>query len=294
MDSKTQELVQAGWRVTILGVAVNAGLVLVKLAAGLLGHSQALVADAVHSMSDFVTDGVVLFGLKAGRKAPDEHHPFGHGRIETLAAAIIGLSLVAVAVYLAIDAGGSMMAGELSSPTPIALVGAGLSIVAKEVLYQLTVRAGRRARSTVVIANAWHHRSDAMSSVAVFIGAGAAQIDPAWRVFDSAAAILVALFVLRVAVGILATAVKEFTDTAPPGHVVHQMEAVAGAVNGVLDVHDVKVRTTGGLYLMQLHIAVDGSLTVVEGHNIAKQVEERLAAEIGDLAGVIVHVDPAQ
>ncbi len=294
MNGSDQELTRVGWRVTVLGIAVNACLVAIKMAAGIAGRSQALVADAVHSISDFVTDGVVLFGLKAGRKAPDQDHPFGHGRIETLAAATVGLALVAVAVFLAVDAGGSLMSGEIAAPGPLALLGAGVSILAKEALYHLTVRAGRRARSTVVMANAWHHRSDAMSSVAVFVGVGAAQIDPAWRVFDAWAAILVALFILRVAVGVLGTAVKEFTDTAPPVDVVSHMERTARSVRGVLDLHDLKVRTTGGLYLIEIHIEVDGALTVADGHAIAEKVETRLGEAVGDVAGVIVHLDPAQ
>jgi cation diffusion facilitator family transporter len=286
-------MLRLGWRVTVLGVVANGVLIAVKLAAGIFGNSQALVADAVHSISDFASDGIVLFGLKAGRKAPDEDHPFGHGRIETMAAAAIGLFLVAVAVLLAVDAAGNLATGKLSNPTPLALVAAALSVVTKEVLYQITVRAGRRARSTVVVANAWHHRTDAMSSVAVLVGVGAAQLDPAWRVFDAGAAILVAAFILRVAGGILATAVREFTDTAPPTTVIDRMGRIACGVEGVQDVHDLKVRTSGGQYLVQVHITVDGTLSVASGHDIGTRVADRLSQEVDAVADVIVHVDPS-
>jgi cation diffusion facilitator family transporter len=286
-------MLRLGWRVTVLGIVANGVLIAVKLAAGIFGNSQALVADAVHSISDFASDGIVLFGLKAGRKAPDEDHPFGHGRIETMAAAAIGLFLVAVAVLLAVDAAENLATGELSNPTPLALAAAALSVVTKEALYQITVRVGRRARSTAVVANAWHHRTDAMSSVAVLAGVGAAQLDPAWRVFDAGAAILVAAFILRVAGGILATAVREFTDTAPPSTVIDQMGRIACDVEGVQDVHDLKVRTSGGQYLVQVHITVDGTLTVACGHDIGNRVADRLSREVGDVADVIVHVDPS-
>ena len=184
------DLERAGHRVTWTGAGVNAFLVVLKLAGGLLGNSQALVADAVHSVSDFVTDAVVLIGLSLGRRAPDESHHFGHGRIETLASALVGLSLIGVAIGLGWRAGQDILAGGGSRPTWLAVVVAAVSVVAKEVLFQLTIRVGRRIHSPVVVANAWHHRSDALSSVAVLVGVGATLIRPDWHVLDAFAALL--------------------------------------------------------------------------------------------------------
>ncbi|MCJ7776546.1 MAG: cation diffusion facilitator family transporter [Desulfobulbaceae bacterium] len=283
----------AGQRVTWVGAITNALLILCKFAAGIFGHSQALIADAVHSVSDLFTDVIVLFGLKIGRKEPDEAHPFGHARIETLASAVVGLALIATALYLGIDAASNIYRHSEYHPTKLALIGAGLSIILKEALYHYTVRVGRRIRSQLIVANAWHHRSDALSSVAVFLGVTGALIRPSWHILDAFAALLVSFFIVKVGLDILGKSLREFTDTAPPPEVIDKISHCTKNVEGVLDTHDLKVRTSGGLYQMETHIVVDGQLTVTEGHRIAKAVESCLLEEVEDLARVIVHVDPA-
>jgi cation diffusion facilitator family transporter len=283
---------RAGQRVTWVGAVANTLLIVLKFIAGIFGHSQALIADAVHSVSDLFTDVIVLLGLRIGGKAPDEEHPFGHARIETLACAIVGLALIATALYLGIDAALNIYRHTEYHPTKLALIGAGVSIALKEALYHYTVRVGRRIKSQLIIANAWHHRSDALSSVAVLLGVTGTLINPSWHILDSFAALLVSFFIVKVGLEILRNSLREFTDTAPPPEILDKISRCTRNVEGVLDMHDLRVRTSGGLYQMETHIVVDGQLTVVEGHKIAKAVESCLAEEIEDLDRVIVHVDP--
>jgi cation diffusion facilitator family transporter len=282
-----------GRTVTWVGALVNTVLVVLKFLAGVFGHSQALIADAVHSVSDLFTDVIVLVGLRMGRKAPDERHHFGHARLETLASFIVGLALIATALYLGIEAVLNIYRHTECHPTKLALVGAGVSIVLKEALYHYTVRVGRRIKSSLIVANAWHHRSDALSSVAVLIGVTGTLIRPSWHALDGYAALLVSFFIIKVGLDILRESIREFTDTAPPPEILDSISSCARGVPGVLDMHDLRVRTSGGLYQMEAHIVVDGQLTVFEGHRIAKAVETCLAEEVGDLDRVIVHVDPA-
>lgn len=287
------ESAKAGRSVTLIGALVNAFLILFKFLAGVFGQSQALIADAVHSISDLFTDFVVLLGLRIGRKAPDEEHPFGHARIETLASATVGLALIATALYLGIQAVLNIYRHTEYHPTGLALIGAAVSIALKEGLYHYTVHTGRRIKSQLVVANAWHHRSDALSSVAVLLGVVGARLKPTWHVLDSFAALLVTFFIVKVALQILSTTLREFTDTAPQPEILNKIANCIRSVEGVIDMHDLRVRTSGGLYQMETHIVVDGQVTVTEGHRIAKAVESCLAEEVADVHQIIVHVDPA-
>jgi len=287
------ESAKAGRSVTLVGVLVNGFLILLKFLAGIFGHSQALIADAIHSVSDLFTDFVVLLGLRIGRKAPDERHHFGHARVETLASSIVGLALIATALYIGIKAAWNIYHHIEYHPTWLALVGAGVSIALKESLYHYTVRTGRRIKSTAIIANAWHHRTDGLSSVAVLLGVAEAIIKPSWHILDSLAAFCVSFFIIKVGLEILWCALCEFTDTAPQPEILRNIRQCSLSVDGVIDMHDLRARTSGGLYQMELHIVVDGRLTVTEGHQIAKAVESCLAEEVADLDRIIVHVDPA-
>lgn len=293
MPESRTESAKAGRSVTLVGALVNAFLILFKFLAGTFGQSQALIADAVHSISDLFTDFVVLLGLRMGRKAPDEKHHFGHARIETLASAIVGLALIATALCLGIKAIWNIYHHTEYHPTWLALVGAGVSIALKEALYHYTIRIGRRIKSSAIVANAWHQRSDALSSVAVLLGVAGARIKPSWHILDSLAALLVSFFIVKVGLEILWNTSREFTDTAPQPETLNKITDCIRTVEGVIDMHDLRVRTSGGLYQMETHIVVDGQLTVAEGHRIAKAVESCLAEEIADVARVIVHVDPA-
>jgi cation diffusion facilitator family transporter len=292
MSESMKESAKAGRSVTMVGAIVNSLLILLKFVAGIMGQSQALIADAVHSISDLFTDAVVLVGLGMGRKAPDEKHHFGHARIETLASAAVGLALVATALYLGIKAAWNIHLHTEYHPTILALIAAAVSIALKEALYHYTVYVGRRIRSRVVMANAWHHRSDALSSVAVLLGVAGARIKPSWHILDAYAALIVSFFILKVALDILRDTLREFVDTAPEPEVLDRIRQCTRNVEGVIETHDLRVRTLGGLHQMETHIVVDGRLSVTEGHLIAKVVEKCLLEEVPDLDRVIVHVDP--
>ncbi len=295
MRNKSQSIAEtgeAGKAVTLVGALINILLITIKFLAGIFGHSQALVADAVHSVSDLFTDAVVLVGVRVGRKEPDEKHHFGHARLETIASSIVGLALVATALYLGIGAAWNISHHIEYHPTLLALTGASLSIAFKEVLYHYTVRVGKRIKSMAVVANAWHHRSDALSSVAVFLGVIGARIKPSWHVLDSYAALFVSFFIIKVAFDILWNSLREITDTAPKSEILDRIRSCTLGVEGVKEMHDLRVRTAGGLYLMEMHILVNGELTVREGHRITKRVEGCLARDVGDIDRVIIHVDP--
>jgi cation diffusion facilitator family transporter len=294
MSKDQTATLSAGRSVTLVGVVVNIFLILIKFIAGIFGSSQALIVDAAHSVSDLFTDAVVLFGLKIGRKAPDEKHHFGHARIETLFSTFVGLALIGTAFYLGIKAAFNIYKQTEYHPTGLALIGAGLSIAMKEMLYHYTVYTGRRIKSQLVIANAWHHRSDALSSVAVFFGVLGALIKPSWHILDSFAALLVSFFIVKVGLEILRDAFRELTDTAPQPEIISKIRQCALKIDGVNDTQDLKVRTSGGLYQIEIHIIVDGQITVSEGHQIAKAVEMCLVEDVEDLDSVIVHVDPAE
>ncbi len=282
----------AGSKVTLVGVLVNTFLILLKLVTGIFGSSQALIADAVHSFSDLFTDVVVLIGIKISQKPPDKTHHFGHARIETLASTIVGMALIGTALYIGIEASLTIYRNTEYHPKTLALFGAGVSIVLKEALYHYTIRTGRRIKSQLIVANAWHHRSDALSSVAVFIGVAGTQINPSWHILDAFAALLVSFFIVKVGLEILRDALREFTDTAPSPEIIGKIQQCALSVNGVVDTHDIRVRTSGGFYQMEIHIVVDGQMTVLEGHKIAKTVEGCLVEDVGNFDRIIIHVDP--
>lgn len=282
-----------GRTVTLVGSLINGILIVIKFLGGFYGMSQALIADAVHSISDLFTDIVVLFGIKIGQKEPDEGHPFGHARIETLASGIVGVALITTAIYLGIKSSLNIYHHIEHHPKVIALVVAALSVASKEALYQFTLRTGRRLKSGLIIANAWHHRSDALSSVAVLLGVAGARIKPEWHILDSFAALLVSFFIVKVGLEIFVNTLKEFTDSAPPQEVVERIKDCTLSVNGVMGLNDLRVRTSGGLYQMEAYIIVDRNLTVYEGHEIAHAVESCLSDELDDFDRIIVHVDPS-
>lgn len=282
-----------GVRVTIVGAAVNVVLVVVKLIAGVLSGSQAIIADALHSASDLFTDLTTFLGLKMGRKAADSRHPYGHGRMETISAMVVGLVLVIVAVVIAYDAITTIHdGGEISRPGPLALIAAAGSILIKEWLYWYTRAVGHRLKSAVIVANAWHHRSDAFSSVAVLVGVGAVYLNPDWILADAYAALVVTFVVLHVGMKMVWVSLKELADTAPTSEVIERLITAASEVDGVRQIHDVRARLSGAQVLVEAHIVVDPNLSVREGHDIAAEVRRRMHLKVDDVAHVIIHVDP--
>jgi len=282
----------SGLRVTWVGVAVNIILIFFKLWAGFVGRSQALIADGVHSISDLFSDFVVLLGLRWGRKVEDEDHQFGHARIETISSMIIGLVLLLVSAGLIYNGFRAIFSHQVSLPSLFAVYAAVISIVLKEALYWYTLAVGKKLRSPAVIGNAWHHRTDALSSVAVLIGVGATYINPEWHLADAYAALLVTVFIVKVGIDLVWSALKELSDTAPDKGIVARMMLEAREVEGVRQVHDLRARHSGPQIFAELHIVVDPNLTVRAGHDIARAVKYRLLDRFEDVTRVIIHVDP--
>jgi len=282
------QVLRAGW----VGLVCNLTLAGLKGAAGVLGHSQAVLADAVHSLSDLATDIAVILGVHYWTRPADENHPHGHGRIETLVTVAIGLTLGAVAVGLGLRAIRGLRDGVATPPSVIALAAALLSVAVKEALYRWTAAIGRRVRSSATVANAWHHRSDALSSIPAAAAVGVALIDPEWAVVDRVGAIVVCLLILQAAWRILRPAVDQLVDTAAPAADRQRIEQLALEVEGVEAAHALRTRYIGAALAVDLHVEVNGAMSVADGHEIAKAVRRKLVDEGPDVADAIVQVEP--
>lgn len=282
------QVLRAGW----VGLVCNLTLASFKAAAGVLGHSQAVLADAVHSLSDLATDIAVILGVRYWTRPADENHPHGHGRIETLVTVAIGLTLGAVAVGLGLRAIHGLRHGVAAPPSSIALAAALLSVVVKEALYRWTAAIGRRVRSSATVANAWHHRSDAMSSIPAAAAVGVALIDPEWAVVDRVGAIVVCLLILQAAWRILRPAVDQLVDAAAPAADRRRIEQLALEVEGVEAAHALRTRYIGAALAVDLHVEVNGAMSVADGHEIAKAVRSKLIDEGPDVADALVQIEP--
>ncbi len=287
-DPAAGDRLRALSRVTALAAVANLLLVVVKGGVGLLGGSSVLVADAVHSLSDLATDVVALFSLRVASKPPDEDHPYGHGRYETLGTVFLGVILLGAAVGITWEA--SSRFGESVVPAGITLWAAGLSIAVKEALFQLTVRVGRRHESPLVVANAWHQRSDALSSVAALAGIAGARMG--FPILDPAAAVVVAALIAKMAISVLVGAVREVTDTALQREMLRDLGAGIRRLPGVVSLHELRARRMGPRILVDLHVQVDASTTVSDGHQVAERVREFVFREHGGVSEVLVHIDP--
>jgi cation diffusion facilitator family transporter len=282
------EVRRAGW----VGFICNLSLAAAKGIAGYLGNSQAVLADAVHSLSDLATDVAVILGVRYWSAPADEDHPHGHARIETLITVVIGLALGAVAVGMGVEAIRGLQRGVDRAPTGIALAAAVASIVVKEVLYRWTARVGRHVRSPATIANAWHHRSDAISSLPAAVAVGVALIDPEWAVVDRVGAVVVCILILQAAWRILRPALNELVDRGAPAADRRRLEALALDVPGVKSAHALRTRYVGSALSVDLHVEVDGALSVAEGHAIAVKVRQALLDDGPDVADAVVQIEP--
>lgn len=284
-------------RVTLTGSVVNLLLVGLKAVAGLVGHSAAMISDAVHSLSDFVTDIVVLVFVRVSARPQDEDHDYGHGKYETLATLFIGLALAAAAVGIVVSGAGKLarwLQGEdLPAPGKIALWAALGSIVAKELLFQYTRIKGKHLDSKALEANAWHHRSDAMSSVGTAIGIGGAiLLGSRWTVLDPLASIVVGAMLVKVAWDLLGPSFGELTDSSLPADMEQEMLAIIRSVPGVEDPHNLRTRRIGNRIAAEVHIRLDGSLPLSEAHEKASEVERRFKDRFGAQSHIIVHMEP--
>lgn len=283
--------------VTLVGSVVNIILTVFKIFAGVLGRSTAMIADGIHSLSDLMSDIVVIVFVKISAKGRDKDHDYGHGKFETFATLIISLMLIVVAVNLM--SGGInkirqiMDGGEVSSPGMIALWAAVASIVLKEILYRYTIIQGKALNSPMMIANAWHHRSDAFSSVGSLLGiAGAIFLGDKFVILDPITGCVISIFILVMAVKMSVPAIKELLDVSLPDDVEEKIEATAKSVKGVVDLHELKTRREGPGIIMEGHLVLDSEISLKEAHDISKKVEESLRKEFGTETQISLHLEP--
>lgn len=286
-----EERALATSRAAIVGAVVNVVLTGIKIGAGILGQSQALIADGIHSLSDLLSDVLVLLAGKRARQRPDPDHPYGHGRYETVATLTLGFILIAVALGIGWDAANRLFAPEeLLHPEPMTLGAALLSILVKEWLYWWTMGYARRVRSDLLRANAWHHRTDAISSIVVLVGIAGTMAGLPY--LDAIAAILVALMIAQVAWELGWSAVSELVDAGLESDRIEAIRATIRSVGGVRDIHMLRTRRHGGEASADVHVMVDPAVSVSEGHMISLLVEQRLKREIDEITDVTVHIDP--
>lgn len=286
------------YRVTLLGSVVNLLLLVFKFVAGVLGHSAAMIADAVHSLSDFVTDLIVIVFVKISSKPEDADHAYGHGKYETLASCIIGLALIVVGVMMGYNAVVKIVdvvrnGTELASPGIIALAAAVLSIVLKEWMFHITRKVAREVDSPAVEANAWHHRSDALSSVGTAIGiGGAVLLGSKWAVLDPIAALVVSVFIVVQAAKILSDAIGQLMEKSLPRDVEQRICEIVYEEEGTSDIHHLRTRKIGSQISIELHVRMNGYLTLREVHDKSIAIEKRLRAAFGDSTYINLHVEP--
>jgi cation diffusion facilitator family transporter len=284
-------------RITLWGAVMNIVLTAGKIVAGIFGRSAAMVADGIHSLSDLLSDAVVLVFTHISSKGKDRDHSFGHGKFETLATLIVSIILVTV--------GGNLMSNgirsiigvfngtEIPKPGYIALIAAAVSIALKEWLYHATVRVGKKTGSTVVIANAWHHRSDALSSIGSLIGIGGAIVlGDKWTVLDPLASCLISIAIIVVAVKMALPSLAELLETSLPEDIEQEIIRIASSVKGVNDIHDLKTRRNGISFIIDAHIVVNPEMSIVEAHDISTDVEEALRMKYGPETQLSIHVEP--
>ena len=294
-DNPSAALTTVG--VTVLGLAANVLLAITKLAAGVTCGSQTIFADGLHSLSDLATDFAVLAGIRISGRPADKSHPYGHRRVMTLVTALLGAALMAAGAFVVWRAVGAVrdsgLRPEVRAAVPLALACGSIAI--KELLYRLTVRVGRRTGDTSVLANAWHHRSDAMSSVAAAAGLSAVLFGGAkWQFLDQVTAMVLACFLAVVAWRIIRDAVEELMDRAPSAQVLEQIEQAVEQTGGVRSFHAFRARKLGGMVEMDIHVQVDPGLTVARGHDIATEVRQRVEDSCPNVVSVIVHVEPIE
>lgn len=295
---KTKDRISEIRNVTLIGSVVNLILTVGKVIAGVVGHSSAMIADGVHSLSDLATDVIVIVFVKIAGKEKDETHQYGHGKFETFATMIISFALFIVGVGIAWTSAekiyGSLNGELIAKPGLIALYAALLSIVSKEALFWYTKVEGKRLNSQTMIANAWHHRSDAFSSIGTALGiSGAIMLGEKWRILDPLAGIIVSFFILKVAWDIAKPSIDELLDRSLPDSTQKEIEQIIADARGVKSYHGLRTRKIGDYFSVEMHIQVDRNLTVEASHQMATDIENTLRGRFGEKTHVIVHIEPA-
>ena len=285
------------YKVTLIGSMGNVALLTFKFIAGILGHSSAMIADAVHSLSDFVTDVVVLVFVNISTKPQDQSHDYGHGKFETIATFLIGLALAAAATGIIVSGGTKLTTwwngNELEAPGWIALWAALLSIAIKELLYQYTARKGKVLDSQVMIANAWHHRSDALSSIGAAVGIGGAiWLGQRWTVLDPLASIVVGLMLVKVAWSLLKTSIDELTECSLPVETEQEIVEIIQSFADVQEPHNLRTRRIGNRFAIEVHVRMDGQLPLEAVHERSTTIERKLKERFGQKTHVTLHMEP--
>lgn len=285
------------YKVTVFGGIVNVILLIFKFLAGVIGHSSAMIADAIHSFSDFITDIIVLVFVKISSKPQDKSHDYGHGKYETLAMTVIGFALMAVAIGVIVKGAmkiASWAHGEvLEAPGKLAFGAAIVSIVLKEAVYRYSIVMAKKLNSKAVEANAWHHRSDALSSVGTAIGIGGAiYLGERWTILDPIASVVVGAFLVKVSFDLLKDGIGDLMEQSLPEEVEEKILQLAASVPGVTEPHDLRTRRIGNHYAIEMHILMDGEISLREAHDKASEVEDLLRKQYGEETHVVVHVEP--
>ena len=288
----TADHISQSKKITWIGRLVNVALAGLKFIVGFVGSSQAVIADAVHSLSDMVTDFSVILGVRYWSAPPDEDHPYGHRKIEAIITALIGVALAIVALGMGYKALSTIREVHIRQTTWIAITGPVFSILLKEILYHWTMKVGTRVKSTAVVANAWHHRSDAFSSVPAVIAVAASAINPEWAFVDHVGALIISVFILKVSWDITSPSLGELSDRGASLKDCAQIEKVAMGVDGVRDVHTIRTRKCGESLYVDLHVVVDPEIPVRLGHNISEDVEEALLKDGPQILDVVAHLEP--
>ena len=296
-DRKAMNREREIYKVTLVGSAGNVALLTFMFIAGIAGNSAAMVADAVHSLSDFITDLVILAFVRVSSKPKVESHDYGHGKYETIASFLVGLALIAAAVGIIVS-GGLRLASwasseQLPAPGMLAMWAAVVSIIVKEVLYQYTANKGKKLNSTAVISNAWHHRSDALSSIGALLGIGGAiMLGDKWTVLDPLASIVIGLMLVKVAINLLKTNLGELTDGSLSPEMEQEIISIITSQPNVSEPHNLRTRRVGNLLAIEAHVRMDGSMSLTEAHNHATQIEKQLKRRFGDTTLVTIHMEP--
>ena len=292
-DNREKEIVH----ITLVGSVVNALLVVLKFMAGIVAHSSAMIADSIHSLSDFLTDFVVIIMLRISSKPEDGKHDYGHGKFETLATTIIGIFLFVVGggiMWSGLDKIISVIQGQtITSPGWLAFWAAIVSILLKEGIYQYTIIRGKHLNSEALIANAWHHRSDALSSIGTAIGIGAAcWLGNHWAILDPIAATIVSLFIFKIAYTLVKNSVSQLLESSLPQEVEQQIEDIVYSCQGVSKMHHLRTRQIGVNYVISMHIRMDGSMTLNEAHDKSTIIERQLKETFGQQTIINIHAEP--
>ena len=287
------------YKVTLVGSAGNVALLTFKFIAGVLGHSSAMIADAVHSLSDFITDLIVLAFVHVSAKPQDKGHDYGHGKYETFATFIIGLALMAAATGIIVSGVAKLVdwAGgkELAAPGWLALAAAIISILVKEILFHYTVRSGKRLDSQALVANAWHHRSDALSSIGTTVGIGGAiLLGNRWTVLDPLASVLVGCMLVKVSIDLLRTSMRELTESSLSGEIEQEIEDIIRSFPDVSEPHNLRTRRIGNRFAIEAHVRMDGDTSLTAAHDRATAIEQRLRERFGPQTHITIHMEPVK